>query len=145
MKYDDANWHYSGDFFPKNQPDEYGATHIGLFLKWCFIQGWAGTLHLSGEPDAVKAVISGKLSGTEFLFTYCDGKLTNLSLNTQGNAFAAKYYGDQGLYLQDYQKHFSHHEYSSPESAHDFDEFSSLLNRRFKSGQLTKKPWWKLW
>jgi hypothetical protein len=71
--------------------------------------------------------------------------LTNENFNEQGNAFAEKYYGDQGLYLQDYQKQFGSHEYSSPESAHDFVEFSSLLNGRLKSGQLTKKPWWKLW
>jgi hypothetical protein len=40
------------------------------------------------EPDAVHAVIAGRLSGTEFLLTYCDGKLTNESLNAPGNAFA---------------------------------------------------------
>jgi hypothetical protein len=145
MKYDDASWHYGAESFPRDQPEEYGATHIGLFLKWCFIQGWAGAHHINEEPDAVQAVIAGRLSGTEFLFTYCDGKLTNVSLNERGNAFAKKYYGDQGLYLQDYLKHFGSHEYSSPESAHDFAEFSSLLHGRLKSGQLTKKPWWKLW
>ncbi|MBN8282784.1 hypothetical protein [Zoogloea sp.] len=145
MKYDDANWHCGSDNFPEDQPEEYGATHIGLFLKWCFIQGWAGALHLREEPDAVHAVIAGRLSGTEFLLTYCDGKLTNESLNAAGNAFAEKYYGDQGLYLQDYSEHFGHHEYSSPESAHDFAAFSSLLNGRLKSKELTRKPWWKRW
>lgn len=145
MKYDDANWHCGSDNFPEDQPEEYGATHIGLFLKWCFIQGWAGALHMREEPDAVHAVIAGRLSGTEFLLTYCDGKLTNESLNAPGNAFAEKYYGDRGLYLQDYSEHFSHHEYSSPESAHDFTAFSSLLNGRLKSGELTRKPWWKRW
>lgn len=145
MKYDDASWHCGSDNFPEDQPEEYGATHIGLFLKWCFIQGWAGTLHMREEPDAVHAVIAGRLSGTEFLLTYCDGKLTSESLNAPGNAFAGKYYGDQGLYLQDYSAHFGHHEYSSPESAHDFTAFSSLLNGRLKSGQLTRKPWWKRW
>lgn len=145
MKYDDANWHCGSDTFPEDQPEEYGATHIGLFLKWCFIQGWAGALHMREEPDAVHAVIAGRLSGTEFLLTYCDGKLTDESLNAPGNAFAEKYYGDRGLYLQDYSEHFGHHEYSSPESAHDFTAFSSLLNGRLKSGKLTRKPWWKRW
>ena len=56
MKYDDANWHCGSDTFPEDQPEEYGATHIGLFLKWCFIQGWAGALHMREEPDAVHAV-----------------------------------------------------------------------------------------
>ena len=145
MKYDDASWHYGGDFFPNDQPEEHGATHIGLFLKWCFIQGWAGPIHLRGEPEAVQAVIEGQRSGTDFLLTYCDGKLTNETLNEQGNAFAEKYYGDQGLYPQDYHTHFGSKEYLSPESEHDFAEFSSVLQDRLNSGQLTKKPWWKLW
>ena len=29
MKYDDASWHYNGDF-PTDLPVEAGATHIGL-------------------------------------------------------------------------------------------------------------------
>lgn len=33
-KYDDAAWHYNGDF-PKDLPKENGATHIGMLLTWC--------------------------------------------------------------------------------------------------------------
>ena len=33
-KYDDASWHYGGDF-PDDLPEENGATHIGMFLNWC--------------------------------------------------------------------------------------------------------------
>ncbi len=32
MKYDDASWHYGGEF-PADSPDEFGGTHIGLSLK----------------------------------------------------------------------------------------------------------------
>ncbi|RML48695.1 DUF7832 domain-containing protein [Pseudomonas avellanae] len=31
MKYDDASWHYNGNF-PSDLPDTAGATHIGMFL-----------------------------------------------------------------------------------------------------------------
>ncbi|MDI2590371.1 hypothetical protein POF45_02860 [Pseudomonas sp. 681] len=65
MKYDDARWHYAGDF-PADQPQEQGGTHIALFLKWCFVKGWAGDLHIQEEPQDVSNVISGKLSATEF-------------------------------------------------------------------------------
>jgi len=44
MKYDDASWHYGGDF-PIGSPEEYGGTHIALFMKWCFVKGWAGDIH----------------------------------------------------------------------------------------------------
>ncbi|HEU4653711.1 MAG TPA: hypothetical protein VFS47_06980 [Steroidobacteraceae bacterium] len=148
MKYDDASWHYGSDSFPKSQPDEHGGTHIGLFLKWCFTKGWASELHLSEEPDDTARVSNGSLTGTAFLFKYCDGKLTNEDFNAEGNAFAERYYGEQGLYLDDYARHFGQHEYISPESAHDFAAFSSMLEQRWRTGVLTKldiKPWWKFW
>jgi len=44
MKYDDASWHYGGDF-SIGSPEEYGGTYIALFMKWCFVKGWAGDIH----------------------------------------------------------------------------------------------------
>lgn len=148
MKYDDASWHYGADFYPEDQPDEHGATHIALFLRWCFSKGWAGALHLEDEPEDVQRVIEGTLSATDFLFKYCDGKLTNASLSAEGNRFAEQYYGRDGLYPGDYAQHFAQFEYVAPESAHDFVKFSSVLEARLQSGLLTKrqtKPWWKIW
>ena len=149
MKYDDASWH-CGEDFPKDQPEEHGGTHIALFLKWCFMKGWAGTIHLEEESAAVEAVVAGKLSATEFFFTYCDGKLVDEMLNEAGNAFAKRYYGDDGLYLEDYATSFGDLMYVGGEEAHDFEKFSAVLESRFKSGLLTKKqvkpkPWWQVW
>lgn len=149
MKYDDAGWH-SGGNFPKNQPEEYGGTHIALFLRWCFIKGWAGPLHMEEEPHAVQQVISGSMSATSFLFQHCDGKLVDEMLTDEGNAFAEQYYGDDGLYLDDYATHFGDLMYVSSESEHDFAKFSAILEARLSSGVLTKtqlksKPWWKFW
>jgi len=149
MKFDDASWHYGGDF-PKGQPEEYGGTHIALFLKWCFIKGWAGELHMKEEPDAVQAVINGTMSATDFFFRYCDGKLIDEMLSESGNAFAELYYGDDGLYLDDYANSFGDLMYVKPEAAHDFAKYSAILNARLKSGiqtkkQLKSKPWWMVW
>ena len=137
MKYDDASWHYSGDF-PKNQPVENAGTHISLFLRWCFKKGWAGALHMQETPQAVEDVINGKLSATQFLFKYCDGKLTNEDFNEMGNAFAARYYATEGLYLDDYAKTFQEQMYVAPEAAHDFEKFSSMLDERLRTGILLK-------
>jgi len=41
MKYDDASWHYGGDF-PDDLPDEAGATHTGMFLAWALLSGLGG-------------------------------------------------------------------------------------------------------
>lgn len=150
MKYDDASWHYGGEF-PANSPDEFGATHIAMFLRWCFTKGWAGALHLEEEPEDTQKVIDGTLSATEFFMQYSDGKLTSDDFNDQGNAFAQKYYGDDGLYLSDYAEHFGDLMYVAPENAHDFGKFASMLESRLQSGILTQsqtkpaKPWWKFW
>ena len=137
MKYDDASWHYGGDF-PAGQPDEHGGTHIALFLRWCFAKGWAGEFHAEEEPEAVQQVVAGQLSATQFLFRYCDGKFTDEDLNEEGNSFASKYYGDDGLYLEDYAANFGDQMYVSPESAHDFARFSAMLDERLASGRLQK-------
>ena len=141
MKYDDASWHYGGDF-PTDSPEEYSGVHIALFMKWCFLKGWAGDIHVS-ETDT-KKVIEGSLTATEFFFKYCDGKFTDEDLNEEGNVFAAQYYGDEGLYLNDFAENFGDQMYVSPESEFNYPKFSKMLDRRYKSKGLVKKPFWKL-
>ena len=150
MKYDDASWH-SGNKFPETSPDEYGGTHIALFLKWCFIKGWAGELHLEEEAEEVIKVINGELSATDFFFKYCDGKLTDEDFNEEGNKFVELYYGDNGLYLNDYSELFYELMYIKPEEEHDFKLLSNIITQRYESGVITEdqlkksKPWWKFW
>ena len=136
MKYDDASWHSGGDF-PRGSPAEFGGTHIALFLRWCFKKGWAGELHLQEEPDDTLKVADGQMRATDFLFKYCDGKLTDEDLNEEGNAFAKQYYGPTGLYLRDYASHFAKLMYVAPEEAHDFPRLASVIEARFRSGTLT--------
>lgn len=150
MKYDDASWHYNGEF-PVSSPKDYGGTHVGLFLRWCFVKGWAGELHTVSTPEEVSQVIDGSLPGTDFLFKNCDGKFTDEDLTLEGNEFAAKYYGDDGLYFDDYANNFGELMYLKPESDHDFGVYSSMVESRLESGVFTsadmvkQKPrsWWK--
>lgn len=137
MKYDDASWHSEGEF-PEGSPVEYAATHIGRFLKWCFKMGWAGELHLEEWPEDVEAVIDGRKSATSFVLQNCDGKFTDEDLSEEGNLFAKQYYGENGLYLEDYSREFVALLYVKPEPAHSYQSFSEMINSRFKSGVLTK-------
>lgn len=136
MKYDDASWHSGGDF-PSDSPVEYGGTHIGLYLRYCFAKGWAGELHTEEELEAVANVINGSMSGTDFLFEYCDGKFTNEDLNQTGNAVTESYYGERGHYLSDYAAHFGDLMYLEPETAHDFNVFRKMIDARLVSGDLS--------
>ncbi len=137
MKYDDASWH-SGGSFPAGSPPEFGGTHIALFLRWCFTKGWIGELHRTGEPEDTRRMIEGKMSATEYLFKYCDGQLNAEDLNEAGNAFAAQYYGENGLFLDEYAAQFDGMVYVAPEAAHDFSKFSAMCEARLKNGILTK-------
>ncbi len=150
MKYDDASWHFGGDF-PSDSPEEYGGVHMALFMKWCFVQGWVGEMHSNDVPEDVAKVVSGEWLATEFLFKYCDGKLTDEDFNYEGNKSASEYYGDDGLYLNDYVENFGDFMYVANEQAHDFVVFSKMVEARPESVILTQsqtkiiKPWWKLW
>ena len=76
------------------------------------------------------------MSGTEFLFQYCDEKFTDEDLSPEGNAFAKSYYGENGLYLRDFADRFSSDMYVKPETDFNFKEFSKMLERRKRSGDL---------
>lgn len=130
MKYDDATWHSGGQGFPDTSPPEYGGTHIALFLKWCFIQGWAGADHLENRPKEVKRVRDGTMAATNFLFNYCDGKFTSEDLTDAGNRFAGAYY--ESGYLRDYSTLFGPMTYALPEKDHDFAMLSAMLNDRLR-------------
>jgi hypothetical protein len=141
MKYDDASWH-SGGQFPSGSPPEYGGTHIGLFLKWCILKGWAGELHTGEDGADIERVRRNEMTGTQFLFKNCDGKFTDEDLSAEGNAFTAKYYPDN--YLGDYADLFAELLYVAAEQDHDFKKLASMLDRRLsEQTKGARKPWWK--
>lgn len=149
MKYDDASWHYGGEF-PEGSPIEYGATHIALIMKWCFQKGWAGDLHINNvaSNNDLQKMIANEMSATDFFMQWCDGKLTDEDFNEQGNVFLKEYYGKEGaLYLPDYASFFGDLMYVKDESEHDFAKFSSMVEKRYLefSGNSDNKPWWKFW
>lgn len=137
MKYDDASVHYNGEF-PPNTPQQYGGTHIALFLRFCFVKGWAGPLHLQKRPAEVQSVIDGSLPATSFLFGFCNGCLTDEDLNDAGNAFASQYYGRDGMYVYDYLQNFGDLMYKAPESEHNFNRQGVFMEARLRSGILTR-------
>lgn len=133
MKYDDASWHSGGEGFPKSSPDEYGGVHIALFLKWCFIQGWAGELHLELDAEEVQKVIDGEMLATDFFFKNCDGKLTIEAFTQEGNQFAKKYYGDNNIYLFAYANKYGEKLYAIDEKEINFQEYSFMIDNMIKN------------
>ena len=106
-KYDDASWHYGGDF-PKELENERGATHIGMFLTWCIDNDLVSEFQIEEAGDDIQKVRERSMSGTEFLINNCDEKFTDEDLNEIGNEFTSAYYEDSpfsnlyGPFLKDY-------------------------------------------
>ena len=101
MKYDDASWHYGGDF-PSELPREAGATHIGMFVAWAVLNGLAGRYHTIDSAEELAKLRSREITPGAWLIRACDGKFTDEDLSDEGNAFAVGYYETGGAYLGDY-------------------------------------------
>ena len=132
-KYDDASWHYEGEY-PDEQPEEGGATRIGLFLAWAIRRGLLSELHRHQRPEAVAAVTARALTGAEFLLRECDEELTDEDLNAEGNRFAVWHYEDR--YLEDYAELFADDDgvetlYHVQDTWESYDRLERVLDRRF--------------
>ena len=134
MKYDDASWHYSGNF-PEDLPDKAGATHTGMFLAWALLAGLAGELIIDEFPEFLGKLRDRSLTPGELFFDLCDGKFIDEDLNEVGNAFAQDYFDFQkGKYLKDYEAAFGGVGptlYHVVDSWENFDRLKPVLDRRF--------------
>jgi hypothetical protein len=102
MKYDDASWHYGGEF-PADLLPEAGATHIGMFVAWALLSGLGDEIHIEECPEDIQSLQSRTLTPGGFMMRYCDGKFTDEDLNEEGNEFASAYFDlEKGGYLADY-------------------------------------------
>lgn len=93
-KYDDASWHYGGDF-PDDLPEENGATHIGMILNWCIDNDLISEFQIEESGEDVQKVKNRELTGAEFLIDNCDEKFTDEDLNDLGNEFAEDYFKEE--------------------------------------------------
>lgn len=129
MLYDDATSDTIG-VVPAHVSAERAATHIGLFLRYCFQRGWASALH-KGRGGFVEDVIIGKMTGTEFLLRFCDGALTDREFNVDGNAFVSWYY--KKFYPRDYLLLYESKRFVRSEGEHNLAELEQLLQTRIES------------
>jgi hypothetical protein len=101
VKYDDASWHYGGDF-PNDLPREAGATHIAMFVSWAVLNGLASDYHKVDAAKELAQLRVREITPGQWFIRTCDEKFTDEDLSDEGNSFAISYYGDGGSYLDDY-------------------------------------------
>jgi hypothetical protein len=137
MKYDDASWHYGGDF-PSDLPADAGATHIAMFLAWALLHGLAGELHTDDLPETLQQLRQRAITPTEFFLRACDEKFTDEDLSDEGNAFAEHYYksGDKwGNYLDDYAASLGQEGrslYHVADTWENYDRLAPVIQKRFE-------------
>ena len=135
LKYDDASWHYGGDF-PEGLPDEAGATHTRMFVAWALLSGLSGSIHIEDYPDDIPKLRARSVTPGQFFLASCDGKFTNEDLNEEGNAFAQAYFDfEKGKYLDDYGAVLFEglpSMYHVPDTWENFDKLKPVLDQRLK-------------
>ena len=139
MKYDDASWHYGGDF-PDHLPESAGGTHIGIFVAFMLLSGFGGTIHTHDDPQALEQLSAQKSTPGQWFLEICDGKFTDEDLSASGNAFAKAYYvynDEEDLprsvsYLKDYEAVFPESEwlYDVEDSCESFSRLKPVLDAR---------------
>jgi len=136
MKYDDASWHYGGDY-PDNLPNEAAGTHTGMFVAWCMLNELAGELFLEDFPEDLEKLRSGEFTPGRWFISFCDSKFTDEDLNDLGNDFAAAYYDfDNGEYLTDYENTLgSEFEtlYHIPDTWDTYNKIEPLITKKYQA------------
>lgn len=77
----------------------YAGNHIGFFLTWIIKNHFEGEIHRD-DAEGLEAVRNEKMTGTEFLMNYCDGKFLGEDVSDEIFGFVNEYYRKQ--YLSDY-------------------------------------------
>jgi hypothetical protein len=136
---------YGGDF-PSDLPDSAGATHIGMFLAWMILNGFASEDLMEDGESHVVALRDRSITGGQFLITVLDEKLTDEDFSDEGNAFAVAYY--QGLdndspYVDDYVDTFSVSTtsiYSVADTWENYDKLAARTSERLIQWKTARKP-----
>jgi len=131
IKYDDAEWHYDGDF-PEDAPMDNAYAHIGFFYVWAVEEGLEGDFarqHFKWALIATKLRLTSPIK----LVKHNDDKLTSDLLNDEGNAFAIVYYKDnENGYLPDFIAEFSDHDvYRVKPTWKNYDRIKPVIDRRY--------------
>jgi hypothetical protein len=146
VKYDDASWHYGGDF-PEELPAANGATHIAMFLGWALSRRLISDYHVSDSGAVMDLVAGRKMTPRTFLIDVCDEKLTSEDLSDIGNAFTEDYYEEH--YFTDYAELFSEVEslYEVEDVWANYDRVADMLDVRLQAwmGRFINRKWRKVW
>ena len=130
--YDDASWHTENDDYPEDLDEQAAGTHIGLYLAWAAEAGLLSDMHREDNSESVRDLLERDITGRDFLFDVCDGKLTEEDLNKEGNQFSRAYYDKH--YMDDYMDVLGDEDegpYGVEDNWDNYDALKEILDERF--------------
>lgn len=100
-KYDDASWHTEGQY-PEGLPESAAATHVGMLLAWCVLNGYASE---EIELDEVSELMKKSPALTPGAFCLrLDGKFTEEDVREEIHDFLEDYTdAEVGAYYEEYE------------------------------------------
>lgn len=137
MKYDDASWHYGGNF-PSDLQPEAGATHTGMFLAWVVLTGHAGEeLKEILNEHELDELTERKITPGAFFLKYCDGKFTDDDVAEILHEFMEKYFDfEKGQYIKDYHNTLAKNlptDYHVPDTWESYDRIAPIIQDAYNN------------
>jgi hypothetical protein len=132
--YDDAVYHQGAPaFLTKRLNPQNGGTHIGMYLAWIILNRMESFQLRQTAANPVEEVRIKQMTGREFLFAHCQGRLTSEALNKEAQAFTQFYYEEQ--YLHDYDEILvarTSGTYSVVDSWANYDRLAAVMDKRLR-------------
>lgn len=144
-KYDDASWHSEGTY-PADLPADAAATHIGMFVAWCLLHGYAGEDLVEDASEQLQALEDRSITPGRFIIGAMDATFTSDDLNDEGNAFTVAYYAgedDDSRYVDDYVALFDSDTaeiYRVPDTWDTFDRLAPRIQERHSAWMAAGRP-----
>ena len=136
--YDDAAYHQGAPAFLTKQLNPLnGGTHIGIYLAWVILHRLESFSLRQTAASPVEEVRSRQLTGRDFLFAHCAGRLTSDALNKDGKAFTDFYYEE--LYLRDFGDVLvtaATGTYGVADSWANYDRLAAVIDKRFRGPRI---------
>jgi hypothetical protein len=138
--YDDAGYHQGAPaFLTKRLNPQNGGTHIGIYLAWIIANKLESFQLRQTVATQVEEVRNKQMTGREFLFAHCDGRLTSDALNKEAQAFTKIYYEEQ--YLHDYEDVLvvkASGTYTVADSWANFERLAEVMDQRLREYRRTQ-------
>jgi hypothetical protein len=137
--YDKASWHSDEGDFPDDLDERDAGTPMGMFLAWAAEQGLLSDTHTEDNADALRDLLEREITGRDYVFDLCDGKLTDEDFNKLGNQFARAYYDKH--FMDDFVDVLGDDEespYHVEDSWDNFDALKEMLDDRFEDWKRRK-------